>query len=163
MHCRLESALPHAPIPAHKGFCPSLWARLNFSQNTDGEERKRHGICSVAGGGLSMGTAESEDTVTLGCSLSGMQGWHGAVPGHGWGCCSVMPWPQQHTGASCTPTVRVLWCPLGAFMGGKGAGSSRQKPDSAARLRAGKTLGGVAGAMIHHVSVTRTGIFLNRE
>lgn len=47
--------------------------------------------------------------------------------------------------------------------GGKGSGDSRRKADSAPRLGAGKTLGEVAGAMIHHVSVTQTRIFLSRE
>ena len=53
--------------------------------------------------------------------------------------------------------------PLVLFWGGEVAAGSRRKPDSASRLGAEKTLGEVTGAMIHHVPVTRTGIFLSRE
>lgn len=57
-----------------------------------------------------MGTTETEDTVTPRCSLAaaGMQSWCRVMSGHPWGCCFVVPRPQECMGVSYTPVARVL-------------------------------------------------------
>lgn len=71
------------PSPLTRAFAQAL-EQGRISQNTNGEERKRCGICSVTGRGPGVGRAESGDAGTPGCSpaAAGMRSWHRATPGH---------------------------------------------------------------------------------
>lgn len=90
---RLESAPLCAPGLAHKGFHPRFWARLNFSQNTDGRGEKAQDLLGHWQGSGS-GERGHGDPGMLPVT-AGMQSWHRARPGQGWGCSSSHSSPRS--------------------------------------------------------------------